>query len=684
MGVTVTGDVTTVEVSGDTTVTVTENVTNVSVSDSTATLTVQPSQTSVAVSGNTTSINVEAESQEVVVNDSTYLGNIGTQTLDGSLSITGHLTHGGDLNDTSSIKHTDFTSAGFMRTDGSGNYTVDDNTYLTSFTEQNDLSASVTWADVPDDNITETSVTQHQSALSIEESQISDLQSYLTSYTETDPVFSAHASSGITSTQISQWDTAYGWGDHTGAGYLTSETSHDDVLVDGDFATAGFMKTDGAGNYSIDNSTYLTSFTETNDLSTSVTWANVPNDNITESSVTQHQTAINSGVSITESQISDFGAYLTTHQDISGKADLSGATFTGDVNLGDNNKINIGASSDLQIYHDGSDSYIDDQGTGDLILKGLSHITMQRADTGVNMFRARPNRVQVYADGNIITTTDGDGLSVTGELSTSSNISTSGNIVVGGTVDGRDVSTDGSKLDTLLYHRVSELRLAGNTSAASYLYLSTSDQNLGQFNNIYHPSTPEDTVRLVDVEWTTYWGYTSAQNDTRLTLQLFVPAGATTQNLGTVTEVSSYNPNYFSRGSGQKWYYVSGDVTQYFTPFGRMSQTTSGSLKHTIVSSQYDPNYNRTYFCLRISTAYLSTGDTAYWHPYAWESTYTILTKSYDITERYRSGLDRNKVSFKLPFTDTALTFRLKIKELASGDNAQVADSVVRLTSMGV
>ena len=308
MGISVTEDTTTIEVSGDTTVTVTENVTSVSVSDSTATLTVQPSETTVAVTGNTTSINVEAETQEILVNESSYLGNFGGQTLNGSLYVTGHLTHGGVLTDTSSIKHTDFTSAGFMRTDGSGNYTVDSNTYLTSFTEQNDLSASVTWADVPDDNITETSVTQHQSALSIEESQISDLQSYLTSYTETDPVFSAHASSGITATQILNWDTAYGWDNHADAGYLTSETSHDDVLVDGDFATAGFMKTDGAGNYSIDNSTYLTSFTETNDLQTSVTWANVPDQNITESSVTQHQAAL----SITESQISDFGTYLTS------------------------------------------------------------------------------------------------------------------------------------------------------------------------------------------------------------------------------------------------------------------------------------------------------------------------------------------------------------------------------------
>ena len=72
-------------------------------------------------------------------------------------------------------------------------------------------------------------------------------------------------------TKISNWDTAYSWGDHSTAGYLTS-------------------------------------FTETNDLSSAVTWANVPDANITQSSVTQHQAAL----SITESQISDLTHYTDT------------------------------------------------------------------------------------------------------------------------------------------------------------------------------------------------------------------------------------------------------------------------------------------------------------------------------------------------------------------------------------
>ena len=44
---------------------------------------------------------------------------------------------------------------------------------------------------------------------------------YLTAYTETDPVFGASEAANITSTDTTNWDTAYGWGDHSQAGYLT-------------------------------------------------------------------------------------------------------------------------------------------------------------------------------------------------------------------------------------------------------------------------------------------------------------------------------------------------------------------------------------------------------------------------------------------------------------------------------
>lgn len=48
-----------------------------------------------------------------------------------------------------------------------------------------------------------------------------DTAAYLTTFTETDPVFSASVAAGITGTQISNWSTAFGWGNHATAGYLT-------------------------------------------------------------------------------------------------------------------------------------------------------------------------------------------------------------------------------------------------------------------------------------------------------------------------------------------------------------------------------------------------------------------------------------------------------------------------------
>ena len=42
--------------------------------------------------------------------------------------------------------------------------------------------------------------------------------------TEVDPVYSASAASGIGTGDISNWNTAHGWGDHALAGYLTEES----------------------------------------------------------------------------------------------------------------------------------------------------------------------------------------------------------------------------------------------------------------------------------------------------------------------------------------------------------------------------------------------------------------------------------------------------------------------------
>lgn len=135
------------------------------------------------------------------------------------------------------VLDTDFTTAGLMATDGSGTYSVvADNS--------SNWDTAYNWGD-------------HGSA------------GYLTSETSHSDVLvdGDFGSAGLMATNgsgtynivadnSSNWDAAHGWGNHASQGYLTSETSHADVLVDGDFATAGLMTTNGSGTYSIttDNS----------------------------------------------------------------------------------------------------------------------------------------------------------------------------------------------------------------------------------------------------------------------------------------------------------------------------------------------------------------------------------------------------------------------------------------------
>lgn len=68
------------------------------------------------------------------------------------------------------------------------------------------------------------------------------LEGYLTS--ENDPVFTAW----LATVSPANWDTAYGWGDHSLAGYLTSVAFAD--LTDYPADSAGVLTNDGAGNLS--------------------------------------------------------------------------------------------------------------------------------------------------------------------------------------------------------------------------------------------------------------------------------------------------------------------------------------------------------------------------------------------------------------------------------------------------
>jgi hypothetical protein len=108
----------------------------------------------------------------------------------------------------------------------------------------------------------------------------------------------------------------------------------------------------------------------------------IPDADISESSVTQHRTAM--------------------------------------LDLADNEKIKLGNSDDLQIYHDGSDSIIKDSGTGNLVLEAQD-FQLRSSDGSERLMIAGDENgaTALYYNGDIKAQTTATGMSITGTLSAS-------------------------------------------------------------------------------------------------------------------------------------------------------------------------------------------------------------------------------------------------------------------------
>lgn len=91
-----------------------------------------------------------------------------------------------------------------------------------------------------------------------------------TSITETDPIYLASSWSSTTNNS-SNWDTAYGWGNHASAGYLTSlgigsltQAWDADLDTIAALTGTGFLKRTGTNTWTLDTNTYLTSISGLN------------------------------------------------------------------------------------------------------------------------------------------------------------------------------------------------------------------------------------------------------------------------------------------------------------------------------------------------------------------------------------------------------------------------------------
>ena len=140
--------------------------------------------------------------------------------------------------------------------------------------------------------------------------------------TETDPVFSASPSSNILQSNIDNWNSSYGWGDHSTAGYLTttgSISSHTDVTI-ATLQDAQLLKYSVA-NAAWENWTpnFLTSYTETDPV-----FGASPAGGITGTNISNWNTAYNWGDHST-------GGYLTAESDTLASVTGRGASTTTDI-----------------------------------------------------------------------------------------------------------------------------------------------------------------------------------------------------------------------------------------------------------------------------------------------------------------------------------------------------------------
>jgi len=141
--------------------------------------------------------------------------------------------------------------------------------------------------------------------------------------------------------------------------------------------------------------------------------------------------------------------------DIDGAVDMASTlTVTGEITanggiaLGDSDKATFGAGDDLQIYHDGSNSYVKDAGTGTLNLQGSTQVLIAGANGTVGVQFVEGGGVNLRHNNSQKLSTTSAGIQVTGNIANASGnltLDVAGDIILdadGGDIQFKDGGTE--------------------------------------------------------------------------------------------------------------------------------------------------------------------------------------------------------------------------------------------------
>lgn len=196
------------------------------------------------------------------------------------------------------------------------------------------------------------------------------------------------------------------------------------------------------------------------------------------------------------------------------------------INFGDNDKAQFGASQDLQIFHDTTDSWIQDRGTGNLKLgsNGVGVEIRRKTDSADESLAVFNNNgsVDLYYDNSKKFETTSTGATVTGTLTATA------------------FSGDGSGLTGISGGKVLQVVTATKTSAQS-----TSSSSFTDITGLSASITPSSTSSKILIQYVTNMGVEVGTN--RGAIQLVrgttaIAIGDTASNRARVT-ATAYGGN---------------------------------------------------------------------------------------------------------------------------------------------
>jgi hypothetical protein len=194
-----------------------------------------------------------------------------------------------------------------------------------------------------------------------------------------------------------------------------------------------------------------------------------------------------------------------------------------------------------------------------------------------------------------------------------------GNITFSGTqtVDGRDLSVDGIKLDALEQTFTSRFFHFFNAS----LNFSTTLLTLGY---TYQTKETTGSKNTVDLTLETRHQDLYDTNDAEYYVSLTTPDPSDEDAvfLGNINAVVSDNTK------GKKIGYFTGDKTKYFSEYCGLATNSTGSsaLNANGLSYYYDATNDRTYMGVHLyQSNNFNTGSAIYVHPFDWETSGTVL-----------------------------------------------------------